>query len=95
VTSLLSPGSTRRSVVPSGDLPLCLRRSPVELEVVIPAVNEERRLPRTIAATVAYLQGQPWSSAIVVVDNDSVDRTIDVAERFDGPAAPVHVIGCS
>ncbi|MFF4359265.1 glycosyltransferase [Streptomyces sp. NPDC001604] len=67
----------------------------MELEVVIPAVNEERRLPPTIAAAVDYLAGQPWSSAVVVVDNDSVDCTIDVPERFDNPVTPVHVIGCS
>ncbi|MFF5979777.1 glycosyltransferase [Streptomyces olindensis] len=67
----------------------------MEVEIVIPAVNEERRLPRTIAVTVDYLRGQPWSSAVVVVDNDSVDCTIDVPERYDNPVTPVHVIGCS
>jgi dolichyl-phosphate beta-glucosyltransferase len=76
-------------------IPECLQRPPVELEVVIPAVNEERRLPRTIGTTVDYLAGQIWSSAVVVVDNDSVDCTIDVPERFDSPTTPVHVIGCS
>lgn len=65
------------------------------LRSLFPAVNEERRLPRTIAATVDFLRGQPWSSAVVVVDDDSVDCTIDVPERFDNPVAPVHVIGCS
>jgi glycosyltransferase involved in cell wall biosynthesis len=67
----------------------------VDIEIVIPAVNEERRLPRTIEATVGHLRSQPWSSAVVVVDNDSVDRTTDVPERFDNPVTPVHVIGCS
>ncbi|GAA2769135.1 MULTISPECIES: glycosyltransferase [Streptomyces] len=76
-------------------IPPCLRRPPVELEIVIPAVNEERRLPRTIATTVGYLRGQVWSSAVVVVDNNSVDCTNDVPERFDSPGTPVHVIGCS
>ncbi|MDQ0717738.1 dolichyl-phosphate beta-glucosyltransferase [Streptomyces luteogriseus] len=76
-------------------IPPCLQRPPVELEIVIPAVNEERRLPRTIGTTVDYLAGQVWSSAVVVVDNDSVDCTIDVPERFDSPTTPVHVIGCS
>ncbi|MEU0201166.1 MULTISPECIES: glycosyltransferase [unclassified Streptomyces] len=76
-------------------IPPCLRRPPVELEVLIPAVNEEDRLPRTIKATVDYLRGQPWSSAVVVIDNDSVDCTVDVPERFDNPVTPVDVIGCS
>ncbi|MFF8933529.1 glycosyltransferase [Streptomyces paradoxus] len=76
-------------------IPPCLRRPPVELEIVIPAVNEERRLPRTIGTTVDYLREQVWSSAVVVVDNNSVDCTNDVPERFDSPLTPVHVIGCS
>lgn len=76
-------------------IPLCLRRPAVEVEIVIPAVNEERRLPRTIEATLDYLRGRPWSSSVVVVDNDSVDCTVDVAERFDSPVVPVQVIGCS
>lgn len=92
---LLPPGPAKRDGHSIERIPWCLRRPPVELEIVIPAVNEERRLPRTIAATVDYLKGQTWSSAVVVVDNDSVDCTIDVPERFDDPAAPVHVIGCS
>ncbi|MEU0243347.1 glycosyltransferase [Streptomyces sp. NPDC006235] len=77
------------------EIPPCLRRPPVELEIVIPAVNEERRLPRTIESTVDYLRDQTWSSSVVVVDNDSVDCTIDIPERFDSPATPVQVIGCS
>ena len=47
------------------------RRPLVDLEVVIPAYNEERRLPSTVASTVDYLGDMPWSSAVVVVDNGS------------------------
>jgi dolichyl-phosphate beta-glucosyltransferase len=71
------------------------RRPPVEVEVIIPAFNEERRLPGTVAGTLAYLAGRSWSSAVVVVDNASVDRTAEITRRFPRPAVPVHVIGCS
>ncbi|MFD5098024.1 glycosyltransferase [Streptomyces albidochromogenes] len=93
--SVLPSGPAKRDAYPREEIPSCLRRPPVELEVVIPAVNEEHRLPHTIAVVVDYLRGQPCSSAVVVVDNDSVDCTHDVPERFDDPAVPVHVIGCS
>jgi glycosyltransferase involved in cell wall biosynthesis len=93
--SVLSPASAKRDALFPGVIPPCLRRPPVEVEVIIPAVNEERRLPHTIAATVDYLREQTWSSAVVVVDNDSTDCTIDVPERFDNPFTRVHVIGCA
>ena len=44
----------------------------------MPAYNEAQRLPATVAATVAYLEQQPWSSRVVVVDNGSSDDTARV-----------------
>lgn len=69
-------------------------RLPVDLEVVIPAFDEQDRLGATLRATADVLSSQPWSSRIIVVDNGSTDRTLEVAdeaaERF-----PIRVIGCS
>ncbi|MFI9741511.1 glycosyltransferase [Streptomyces sp. NPDC052494] len=76
-------------------LPRRLVRPPVELELLIPAFNEQRRLPSTVAATVDYLSEQSWSSAVVVVDNNSADGTLDVLARFADSPVPVHAIGCS
>ncbi|MFI8520700.1 glycosyltransferase [Streptomyces sp. NPDC085481] len=79
-------------------LPRSLTRPPVELELIIPAFNEQRRLPSTVAATLRYLDGRPWSSAVVVVDNNSVDGTLDALDRFTGSPTGLdvgfHVIGC-
>jgi glycosyltransferase involved in cell wall biosynthesis len=69
-------------------------RAPVDLEVVIPAYNEENRLPRTVASTVDYLSQMPWSSAVVVVDNGSVDRTAATVAGHGSDRVPVHVVGC-
>src|SRR5215469_1021552 len=58
------------------------------LSVVIPAYDEERRLPRTLAAVIAHLrvQGRPFE--VVVADDGSRDRTADVA-REAGPEVRV------
>jgi glycosyltransferase involved in cell wall biosynthesis len=76
-----------------------LRRSQVDLEVVIPAYNEAARIPNTLVETVDFLAGQPWSSRIVVVDNGSVDETGAVVRRISrekgGAAVPIDVVGCS
>lgn len=72
-------------------------RTPVDIEVVIPAYNESARLPETLRHSVAYLDQRPWRTRVVVVDNGSVDETAADAriatvrtERVD-----VTVIGCS
>ncbi len=48
------------------------------LSVVIPAYNEAERLPHTLPATQAYLQKQPYSWEIAVVDDGSSDKTADL-----------------
>lgn len=51
------------------------------LSVVIPAYNEEQRLGPTLARIKEYLAAQDYSSEVLVVDNGSRDRTIDVARK--------------
>jgi dolichyl-phosphate beta-glucosyltransferase len=59
------------------------------LSVVIPAFQEERRLPGTLSAWRSFLEAQPYPcpSEVVVVDDGSTDRTAEVAR-----AAGVRVL---
>jgi dolichyl-phosphate beta-glucosyltransferase len=52
------------------------------LSVIIPAFNEERRLPATLDKLLAYLSGRPFSHDVWVVDNGSTDRTADVVREY-------------
>jgi dolichyl-phosphate beta-glucosyltransferase len=52
----------------------------VLLSVVVPAFNEERRLPGTLATLCEYLGRQSWTWEIRVVDDGSLDRTAAVAQ---------------
>ncbi|MBI2626069.1 MAG: glycosyltransferase, partial [Candidatus Nealsonbacteria bacterium] len=56
--------------------------SEVYLSVIIPAYNEEKRLPKTLAAISDYLKKQNYSSEIIVVDADSSDKTAEIARQF-------------
>jgi len=52
------------------------------LSVIIPAYNEERRLPDTLSAITPYLQQQPYRTEIIVSDDGSTDRTTEMAEAY-------------
>ncbi|MET7619740.1 glycosyltransferase [Streptomyces sp. NPDC005408] len=77
------------------EIPAALTRPTVDLELIVPAFNEERRIAKTVACTVDYLARRPWTSAVVVVDNDSADCTLEVLGPFDDAPVSVYVIGCS
>lgn len=80
---------------PDRGRPTPLRRAPIELEIIIPVLNEERRLPATLDETVAFIGARNWNASIVVVDNGSVDRTAEIVQRYQGSAVAVHLLGCS
>ncbi len=52
------------------------------LSIVIPAHNEERRLPQTLEQVVAFVEKQSFESEVIVVENASRDRTLQVAQEF-------------
>ena len=54
----------------------------LSLSIVIPAFNEERRLPATLDQLVEYLSRQPWRWEIRVVDDGSADGTAALVERY-------------
>jgi dolichyl-phosphate beta-glucosyltransferase len=53
----------------------------VDLSIVVPAYNEELRLPPTLAKLKAFLDKQPLRYEIVVVDDGSKDNTIGVVHQ--------------
>ncbi len=50
------------------------------LSVVIPAYNEEKRLPRSLETVLGFLKKQPYASEIIVSDDGSQDRTVALAK---------------
>jgi glycosyltransferase involved in cell wall biosynthesis len=52
------------------------------LSVIIPAYNEENRLPETLEQIIRFLKTQPFPAEIIVVENGSRDRTYEIAQGF-------------
>lgn len=55
----------------------------VDVSVVVPAFNEERRLPPTLIDIIDHVESQPLSWEVIVVDDGSSDGTSEVVRKFE------------
>lgn len=54
----------------------------MKLSVIIPAYNEEKRLPKTLREIDKYLSLQSYDSEIIIVNDGSKDRTAEVVREM-------------
>jgi len=66
--------------------------SPLDLSIVIPAFNEERRLPKAIEQIGSYLSARPLRAEILVVDDGSSDATLKLVESYRGKYPALRLI---
>jgi glycosyltransferase involved in cell wall biosynthesis len=59
-----------------------LTQSPIDLSIIIPAYNEEQRLPGTLDKVAAFLSAQTYSYEVLVIENGSRDRTLEIAMDY-------------
>lgn len=64
----------------------------IEISVVIPAYNEESRLPTTLESIHGFLSGTGRQFEILVVDDGSVDSTVDYVKSFSQERPQVRII---
>jgi glycosyltransferase involved in cell wall biosynthesis len=67
------------------------------MQLIVPAFNEEARLPGTLTALRAFLLSAQESAGpveVIVVDNGSTDATARLARAASSVAMPVQVIAC-
>lgn len=55
----------------------------VDLSVIVPAYNEERRLPPTLINMIDFFDGRGISYEIIVVDDGSKDGTSEIVRKFE------------
>jgi glycosyltransferase involved in cell wall biosynthesis len=56
--------------------------TPPFLSLIIPAYNEERRLPESLDKVIRFLEDQPFDSRVWVVDNASTDATPKIIAEY-------------
>jgi glycosyltransferase involved in cell wall biosynthesis len=63
------------------------------LSVIIPAYNEQSRLPETLKKLLRYFGGGAWQFLeIVIVDDGSTDGTVAVAQDFAAKAPAIRIL---
>ena len=62
------------------------------LSLIIPAHNEEHRLPSTLEQAFSYLSRQSYLAEVLVVENGSQDRTLQIAQEFAAEHSQLRVL---
>lgn len=57
-------------------------KAAVDLSIVIPAFNEEQRLPTMLDKTLAYFKESNLNYEILIVDDYSTDYTVEVVKQY-------------
>src|SRR4051812_24157661 len=68
-------------------------QSRLQLSLIIPCYDEERRLPATLARVQEYLEAATYSYEVLIVDDGSADDTVALAERAAARNSAIRVLG--
>jgi dolichyl-phosphate beta-glucosyltransferase len=60
--------------------------------IVIPAYNEEKRIPRTLESIIAFSGNNSWDLEVIVVNDGSKDNTADVVRDFRSRHPWIHLV---
>ncbi|MDH3674776.1 MAG: glycosyltransferase family 2 protein [Anaerolineae bacterium] len=52
------------------------------MSIIIPAYDEEVRLPQTLPRIVEFIEAQDYDAEVLVVNDGSTDRTAEIVEEF-------------
>jgi dolichyl-phosphate beta-glucosyltransferase len=66
----------------------------VQLSVVIPAYNEQARLPRTVLDTIGWCTTRSLDFEIIIADDGSRDQTLAIGRLFAESDQRVRVLAC-
>ncbi len=56
------------------------------LSIIVPAYNEENRLPNSLPQIIQFARNQDYAIEVVVIDDGSTDRTSEIVKEFQKEA---------
>jgi len=69
-----------------------IKNREIDLSIVIPAYNEEKRIGATLLSIDKYLERQKYTYEILVVSDGSTDKTVDVVRKYKQLVKNLEVI---
>lgn len=71
------------------------QKNTIFLSIIIPARNEEQRIVETLESISQYIKSQKKEIEVIVVSNDSTDKTVEVSEAFSSKINNLTVMNIS
>jgi dolichyl-phosphate beta-glucosyltransferase len=62
------------------------------LSIIIPAYNEEARLPGSLRKIIEFVERSDFSSEVIVVDDGSADRTAEIVSEYQKDRPYIRLI---
>jgi dolichyl-phosphate beta-glucosyltransferase len=69
-----------------------MNSQPLDLSIIVPAYNEEHRLPKTLDCIVAYVRARPYRAEIIVVEDGSSDATAALVQTYSQKNAEIRLV---
>ena len=81
------------STNPSPNAPIGAPDNDIEVSVVMPCLNEEKTIGACVAQAVATLEIAGLRGEVIVADNGSTDRSVEIARDLGARVVPVEKKG--
>jgi dolichyl-phosphate beta-glucosyltransferase len=62
------------------------------LSIIIPAYNEEKLIGDTLSQVTTFLEAKPFSYEVLVVDDGSKDRTVEIVKEWGAKGFPIRAL---
>lgn len=62
------------------------------MSIIIPAYNEETRLPQTLPRVIEFAKAQEYKVEVLVVDDGSTDKTADIVKEFSAEHRCIRLV---
>lgn len=70
------------------------RNGEIQLSIVIPAYNEQARLPRTVLETIRWCTSRKLDFELILADDGSRDETLALALLFEQSDVRIRALAC-